>query len=132
MKLSKRLSLLCAAALVCTPTLLFPPKASAIAPLAGTWICNAYGSCSFTRTTSNHATYQWSFGDGSFSGLTTAVTTNHTYSIPANNTIYHFTVYLSGYATSGGGSPDNIVGCTITTYRTGVGGDPTTFSGNCN
>ena len=132
MKLSKRLSLLCAATLFCTLAFLLPRQASAIAPLAGTWTCNAYANCSFTRTTSNHATYQWNFGDGSFSGLTTAVTTNHTYNIPANNNLYHFTVYLIGYATSGGGSPDNIVSCTITTYRTGVGGDPTTFSGNCN
>lgn len=112
--------------------LLLPQKASGIGALSGTWSCGAYASCAFQITSSNHATYQWNFGDGNFSGLTTAATTWHTYSIPYTTTPQNFTVYLMGYATSGGGSPDNIVSCTVTTYRTGVGGDPTTFSGSCN
>jgi len=111
--------------------LFHPQEAESIAYLSGSWSCGAYANCAFFRTSSNHATYQWSFGDGSYSGLTTAVTTYHTYNIPYSTTPVHFTVYLSGYATSGGGSPDNVVGCTITTYRTGVGGDPTSFSGDC-
>ena len=130
MKLSKRLSLLCAAALVCTLALLLPPKASALAPLAGTWSCGAYAGCVFNVTTSNHASYQWGFGDGTSSGITTATTVWHTYNIPYTTTPQHFSVTLVGYNSAG--SIDNIVGCTVTTYRTGVGGDPTTFSGNCN
>lgn len=128
----KSLILLCSLTLIAFSAMLMQPRqASAIAPLGGSWICNAYAQCSFTRTTSNHATYQWNFGDSSFSGLTTAGTVYHTYNIPYSVTPVHFTVYLMGYATSSGGSPDNIVGCTITTYRTAVGGDPTTYSGTC-
>lgn len=108
-----------------------PQKASSIGTLSGSWSCDAYAQCAFQRTSSNHATYQWNFGDSNFSGLTTAVTTYHTYSIPQTTTPQHFTVYFMGYATPAGGSPDNIVSCTITTYRTTVGGDPTTFSGTC-
>lgn len=133
MQIRKNLLLLSSVAmLVCGLTLLHPRSASGIAPLGGTWSCDANARCAFTRTTSNHATYQWNFGDGSFSGLTTSVTTYHFYNIPQTTTPQHFTVYLMGYATSSGGSPDNIVSCTITTYRTAVGGDPTSFSGTCN
>ncbi len=128
----RRLPLLCAAALLCASAFLFPRKASAIFPLSGTWSCSAYASCVFNITTSNHPSYQWSFGDGTSSGVTTATTTWHTYNIPYTTTPQNFTVYLVGYTTSGGGTIDNIVGCTVTTYRTSVGGDPTTFSGNCN
>jgi hypothetical protein len=133
MKTRKRQILLCTAGiLIGSLALLLPQNASGIAPLSGTWSCGAYASCVFQITTSNHAAYQWNFGDGSFSGLTTAATTWHTYNIPPTTTPQHFTVYLMGYATSSGGSPDNVVGCTITTYRTSVGGDPTQYSGNCN
>jgi hypothetical protein len=133
MRIRKSHLLQCAAGiLISSFALLLPQKASAIAPLSATWSCGASATCAFTRTSSSHATYQWNFGDGNFSGLTTAVTTYHTYNIPQTTTPQHFTVYFMGYATSGGGSPDNIVGCTITTYRTAVGGDPTSFSGSCN
>jgi hypothetical protein len=132
MKVRKSLLLLSTIALIALGvTLMVPQDASAVAPLGGSWTCNAYAQCSFTRTTSNHATYQWNFGDGSFSGLTTAGTVYHTYNIAQTVTPQHFTVYLMGYATSSGGSPDNIVSCTITTYKPGVGGDPTTYSGTC-
>jgi hypothetical protein len=128
----KRQILLCTAGiLIGSAALLLPQKASGVAVITGTWSCNAYASCTFQRTSSNHATYQWNFGDGNFSGLTTAVTTGHTYNIPYTTTPQNFTVYFMGYATSGGGSPDNVAGCTVTTYRASVGGDPTTFSGNC-
>jgi hypothetical protein len=133
MKVRKSLLVLSTIALIALGvTMALPKKASALSPLGATWSCGAYANCSFTRTTSNHATYQWSFGDGTSTGLTTAGTVYHNYNIPYSVTPVHFTVYLSGYATSGGGSPDNIVACTITTYRTAVGGDPTTYSGTCN
>jgi hypothetical protein len=129
---SKRLLVLGAVAiLVGSFGLLLPQKASGIGVLTGTWSCNAYATCTFTRTSSNHATYQWNFGDGTSTGLTTATPVFHTYDMPADNVERQFTVYFIGYATSGGGSPDNIIACNVTTYRTGVGGDPTTFSGNC-
>ena len=133
MHVRKSLFLLCAMTLlVCGLALLLPQRALGIAPISGTWTCNAYASCAFTRTSSRHATYEWYFGDGSSSGLTTAVTTYHTYNIPQTNTPQQYTVALFGYATPYGGNFDNFATCTITTYRTGVGGDPTTFSGNCN
>lgn len=129
----RNLLLLCVVAMLfCSLTLLLPQRASGVAPLSGTWSCNAYASCVFTRTSSRHATYQWYFGDGSSSGLTTAVTTYHTYSIPQANTPQQYTVTLVGYATPYGGNFDNLVTCTVTTYRASAGGDPTTFSGSCN
>jgi hypothetical protein len=131
MEVRKCLVLLVGIAILVGSVALLPQQASGIGVLTATWSCGAYAGCTFTRTSSNHATYQWAFGDGTFSGLTTAVTTNHTYNIPYGTDPVHFTVYFSGYATPGGGSPDNVIGCTVTTYRTGVGGDPTEFSGNC-
>src|SRR5690242_16624184 len=100
MKVRKSLVVLCTiTAIAFGLSLTVPKKASAVSPLAGSWTCNAYAQCSFTRTTNNHATYQWNFGDGSFSGLTTAGTVYHTYNIPYTITPQHFTVYLMGYAT---------------------------------
>jgi hypothetical protein len=132
MRIGKHHVFLCTVGiLIVSAALLLPQKASGLA-LSGTWSCGAYASCVFQITSSNHATYQWNFGDGNFSGLTTAATTWHTYSIPYTTTPQNFTVYLMGYATSSGGTPENIVSCTVTTYRTGLGGDPTSFSGSCN
>jgi len=111
--------------------LLVPQDASSIGTLTGTWSCGAYASCLFVVTSHNHAAYQWNFGDGNFSGVQTSTSVYHTYNISQGTDLRHFQVYVMAYATVNGGSPDNIIGCYITTYKTTVGGDPTTFSGDC-
>ena len=111
--------------------LLLPQQASSYAPLTGTWSCGAYGSCLFQVTSHNHPAYQWNFGDGNFSGIQTSASIYHTYNIPADSLPHYFQVYLIAYGTVSGGSPDNIVGCAITAYRSSAGGDPTHFSGTC-
>jgi hypothetical protein len=110
---------------------LTPQKASSIGTLTGTWSCGAYAGCVFNITSNNHPAYQLNYGDGVFSGVQTTHAYWHTYSIPTGPTPRHFTAYILAYATTGGGSPDNIIGCTVTTYNAGVGGDPTNFSGSC-
>jgi hypothetical protein len=113
------------AVLIALPT----RKAEAVGDLEFDWDCDQLAQCTFTRVLNNHATYQYNFGDGNFSGLTTSTTVYHTYSIP--NGTSNFTVYFMGYATSSGGSPDNIIGCTVTVdYSPGVGGHPGTH-GTC-
>jgi hypothetical protein len=132
MRIRPRHLLLCTTAiLIASLVLLLPRQGFGVGSLSGTWRCGTSSSCSFQRTSSQHATYQWYFGDGTSSGLTTAVTTWHTYSTPTPNIPYYFTAYLVGYATPNGGNPDNIVTCNVTAMRTTVGGDPTSFSGNC-
>lgn len=111
--------------------LLMSRPAQPIAPLTGNWSCGAYASCVFTITSNNHPAYQLNYGDGTFSGVKTTRMYTHLYSIPTGPTLKHFTVYIMAYGTIAGGSPDNIIGCTVTTYNAGVGGDPTNFSGSC-
>ncbi len=132
MRIRLRLLLCATGILIAGLVVLLPQQGFGVGALSGTWSCGAYGNCTFQRTSANHATYQWYFGDGTSSGLTTAVTTGHTYTIAIPNTPQNFTAYLLGYATPAGGSPDNIVTCNVTTLRASAGGDPTTFSGNCN
>lgn len=118
-------------AALCGLASLAPQKAEAIGTLTGNWWCDAYAQCEFTVTSNNHPAYSFGFGDGASTGVQTSKTAYHFYSSVSGVTPVHFTAYILAYATTGGGSPDNIIACNITTYRTTVGGDPTTFSGTC-
>jgi hypothetical protein len=125
-------TLLIFAALLVALIIIPPQQSDALAPLAYRWHCNAYnGSCSFTVTTSNHSFYNWNYGDGSFSGISSSTTVYHTYNVPKSQNPYYFTVYLIGYNSSAS-SPDNIIGCTIEVYNSySPGGNPGT-AGTCN
>jgi hypothetical protein len=96
------------------------PPAESLAPLGYTWSC-ASRYCSFYVTTHNHAAYQWNFGDGTITGISTSTTATHFYNIPVDEQFHSFNVQLAGYATVSSGSPDNIIGCTITVAASNVG-----------
>jgi hypothetical protein len=97
-----------------------PPPAEAIFPLAYSWSCTSR-YCSFSVTTSNHGAYAWGFGDGTSAGKSTSTTVYHFYDIPVDEDFHNFDVNLVGYATMSSGSPDNIIGCTITVAASNLG-----------
>lgn len=106
-----------------------PRKASALAPLSFSWSCSPPdGECDFTVTSTNHAKYYWSFGDGSSYGPTTSTTAFHDYTVTTGG--QYFTVTLVGYATVGSSSPDNIISCQIEAQGPSPGGNPGA-GGNC-
>jgi hypothetical protein len=97
-----------------------PPKAESLAPLGYNWSCSSR-SCSFNVTTSNHGGYQWNFGDGTITGVSSSTSAYHFYNTKIDNQFHTANVTLAGYATAGGGSPDNIVGCQIVYAASAVG-----------
>jgi hypothetical protein len=97
-----------------------PPKAESIAPLGYSWSCSSQ-NCSFTVTTSNHGGYLWNFGDGTITGVSSSTSAFHHYSTPNDNQFHYANVNLAGFATAGGGSPDNITGCQIVYAASAVG-----------
>jgi hypothetical protein len=100
-----------------------PQKASAIAPLSFTWSCAPPdGECYFTVTSTNHAKYVWNFGDGTGFGPTTSTSAYRDYAVSSGGQF--FTVTLSGYATVGSSSPDNIISCQIEAQGPSPGGNP--------
>ena len=113
---------------------LYVKDAQALWPISYSWHCGPASSattvgCSFTVTnpgpTGYH--YQWQFGDGAQTGLTTSMTATHTYAVSSSQT---FSVTLIGYATANS-SPDNIIQCSIMVENNyGIGGDPGT-GGSC-
>lgn len=112
--------------------------AEALWPLSYQWACGAYSPtqvvCDFTITSSTPPAgyrYQWLFGDGSQTGLTTSTTVTHYYAVSRGQE-QAFTVTLVGYSSPTPGiSPDNIVACSVVAGNSyGVGGDPGT-GGNC-
>jgi len=117
---SSRLTDALAAAFTLAVMLFWPAPAKSLAPLAYSWSC-ASRYCSFYVTTNNHGAYQWNFGDGTISSKTTSTTAQHFYNIPIDEQFHNFTVTLAGYATINSGSPDNIIGCTITVAASAVG-----------
>jgi hypothetical protein len=120
---------LAAIATVLAVNLTIPQRAASLAPLGFHWECDSR-NCTFTRTTNNHSSYNYAFGDGSFSSCTTSGSANHTYSV--GNGDYFFTVYFAGYGSSNcSTSPDNIVGCTVEVYNPAVGGFPGDTQGDC-
>jgi hypothetical protein len=118
---------LAAAALTLALLVMQPPPASSLAPLGYSWSC-ASRSCSFYVTTTNHGAYQWNFGDGTITGVSTSTTASHNYTTPIDEQFHNANVALAGYSTPSAGSPDNIIGCQIT-YAASVVGIGT--SGSC-
>jgi hypothetical protein len=119
---------LTAMATVLAVALMIPKSAYSLAPLGFHWSCYQ-DTCTFTRTTNNHSSYKYNFGDGSFSSCTTSGSASHTYSVGYGD--FFFTVYFIGYGSSDcSTSPDNIVGCTIEVYNPAIGGAPP-VSGDC-
>ena len=107
--------------------LLVPAQdSSALAPLSYTWDCDAYGSCGFSVTTNNHASYRWNFGDGT-SATVKQSATSHVYNVSVGWHTFH--VDLVGYKPSG--HVDNIISCDVTFYKSGPGGDPSRYKGTC-
>lgn len=94
--------------------------AASLAPVAYSWSC-ASRYCSFYVTTSNHGAYLWNFGDGTITGVSTSTTASHFYNIPVDNQFHTANVALAAYSTPSSGSPDNIIGCTITFAAANVG-----------
>lgn len=94
--------------------------AESVAPLGYSWSC-ASQSCSFYVTTTNHGAYQWNFGDGTITGISTSTSAFHVYGTPNDGQFHHADVALAGYATVNSGSPDNIISCTITYAASSVG-----------
>jgi len=109
-----------ATALTLVVLFLQPVPAKALAPLGYSWSC-ASRFCSFYVTTSNHGAYQWNFGDGTITGITTSTSASHFYNVPIDEQFHNVTVYLAGYSTPSSGSPDNIIGCQITYAASAVG-----------
>ena len=111
---------LAVAALTLGALLLMPPPAKSLAPLAYYWSCGSR-YCSFGVTTTNHGAYQWNFGDGTITSITTSTTASHFYNIPIDERFHNFNVALAGYSAVNSGSPDNIIGCQITVAASAVG-----------
>jgi len=124
---SRPLAALAATALALALLLCLPPPATSLAPLGYSWSC-ASRSCSFYVTTSNHGAYQWNFGDGTITGITTSTIASHNYTTPIDEQFHNANVALGGYSTPTSGSPDTIIGCQIT-YAASVVGIGT--SGSC-
>ena len=119
-RFSLRPAHLAAALLALAAVLCWTPPAKALAPLAYSWSC-ASRYCSFYVTTNYHGAYQWNFGDGTLTGISTSTTASHFYNIPVDEQFHTSTVYLMGYSTVDSGSPDNIIGCTVTFAASNVG-----------
>lgn len=107
---SIRLMTLASATVLSLGALLVPARpAAALAPLSFSWTCTPAAVCTFTVTSTAHASYQWSFGDEQQSERLTAKTASHTYKAPKGE----FEVSVIGYGTATGETPDNIVGCKV-------------------
>ena len=117
---SPRQPFLLIAALVLTAGVLTGGPARSIAPLGYSWSC-ASRYCSFTVTTSYHGAYQWNFGDGTLTGISTSTSASHFFNVPVDETFHNSTVHLIGYSTPTAGSPDNIIACTVTFAASNVG-----------
>lgn len=124
MSLKKKLFLAAVlVALVATVIVSTPKRASAIAPLEFDWFCSPPdGVCDFEVTTNNHPKVTWSWGDGTSTGPTTSMTATHDYHVTTGGQF--FTVTLTGYATVGSSSPDNIIQCQIEAQGPSPGGNP--------
>lgn len=117
---SFRVTCTLAVLLALTAVLGWAPPAESVAPLGYSWSCTSR-FCSFSVTTTNHGAYQWGFGDGTSSAKTTSTTANHFYNVRIDEQFHTVNVTLSGYATLGSGSPDNIIGCNVVFAASSLG-----------
>jgi hypothetical protein len=99
----------------------FTPKAEASTIARFSWSCTAGAFCTFTNTGTGGSP-GWFFGDSSSGSGSPA---DHAYSQGFGTSTYNVTLvtWQNGVGYD--------VTCTISVYRSQVGGDPSTTSGTC-